>query len=149
MTSKSLKLAAVAVLASGLMVGVPAMAQSHGLGGYGGGHGGNWGWGVLGLGLGLALAAPYYPYYGSSYYPPAYYPPNQPPLVIQEPVYIDPSSPRYTSQAPPPPPPPQYAPQASASEGSGWWYYCDKPHGYYPYVEKCPGGWQKVSPIPQ
>ena len=147
MTGKSFKLAGIALLAIGLMVGAPAMAQSHGHRGHGGGHGGGWGWGLFGLGLGLALTAPYYPYYGSpyyppAYYPPAYYPPYQPPLVIREPVYIDPGYSQYA-------PPTQYAPRASAPEAGNWWYYCASEHGYYPYVGKCPGGWQKVSPTPQ
>ena len=28
------------------------------------------------------------------------------------------------------------------------WYYCDKPQGYYPYVQACPGGWRAVAPTP-
>ncbi len=135
MTSKALRLAGVAILVSGLVVGTPAMAQ-HGHGGHGGGHGGGWGWGLFGLGLGLALSAPYYyPYYGAPYYPPAYYPPYQPSVVIREPVYVYPDS-------------PQYVPQASAPEAVHWWYYCPKSRGYYPYVRTCPGGWEKVSPTP-
>jgi hypothetical protein len=26
------------------------------------------------------------------------------------------------------------------------WYYCQNPPGYYPYVQQCPSGWQRVSP---
>jgi hypothetical protein len=61
---------------------------------------------------------PYYPY---SYYPPA------PPAPT---VYIERS-------APPPPPPAEY-----------WWNYCPESKAYYPYVRECPGGWQRVSPVP-
>lgn len=27
-----------------------------------------------------------------------------------------------------------------------YWYYCRSPKGYYPYVKRCPGGWEKVLP---
>ncbi|HTY99849.1 MAG TPA: hypothetical protein VMB75_08445 [Rhodocyclaceae bacterium] len=144
MTSKALRLAGIAILVCGLAVGAPAMAQPHGHGGHGGGHGSGWGWGLFGLGLGLALSAPYYPYYSAPYYPPAYYPPYQPPVVIQEPIYVDPSPPQYVPQAPPPP---QSEPQAPAA--ANWWYYCPKSRGYYPYVRTCPTGWERVSPTPQ
>jgi len=30
--------------------------------------------------------------------------------------------------------------------GGDWWYYCRKPKGYYPSVERCPSGWEKVPP---
>lgn len=30
-----------------------------------------------------------------------------------------------------------------------YWYYCDNPQGYYPYVQRCPGGWRQVVPTPQ
>jgi hypothetical protein len=39
----------------------------------------------------------------------------------------------------------------SALESSGpsdSWYYCRKPEGYYPDVQRCPGGWEKVPPAP-
>ena len=26
------------------------------------------------------------------------------------------------------------------------WYYCNSPPGYYPYVQNCPSGWQRVQP---
>lgn len=29
-----------------------------------------------------------------------------------------------------------------------YWYYCDNPHGYYPYVRVCPRGWQQVPAQP-
>lgn len=28
------------------------------------------------------------------------------------------------------------------------WDYCDDPAGYYPYVQECPAGWQRVEPQP-
>ena len=33
--------------------------------------------------------------------------------------------------------------------GGEWWYYCRKPKGYYPNVERCPKGWEKVPPRPE
>ena len=32
------------------------------------------------------------------------------------------------------------------TRGGDWWYYCRKPKGYYPNVERCPSGWEKVPP---
>jgi hypothetical protein len=34
---------------------------------------------------------------------------------------------------------PAIAPQQDA-------YYCENPQGYYPYVQQCASGWQRVSP---
>ena len=38
---------------------------------------------------------------------------------------------------------PAYAPPQSQN-----WYYCDKPHGYYPYVQSCDSGWRPVPATP-
>lgn len=73
----------------------------------------------------------FYPYYYPYYYPyPAYrYYYDSPTVVVpQEPQeYISPE------------------PQQD-EEQTGYWYYCKKPEGYYPYVERCPSGWMKVVP---
>lgn len=69
----------------------------------------------------------FYPYY--PYYPYPSYPYYTPPTVVvpQEPQeYI--------------------VPEADEQQETGYWYYCRKPQGYYPYVERCPGGWMKVLP---
>jgi hypothetical protein len=29
-----------------------------------------------------------------------------------------------------------------------YWYYCSDPSGYYPYIQTCPKGWQRVVPSP-
>ena len=29
-----------------------------------------------------------------------------------------------------------------------YWYYCSSPPGYYPYVQRCAGPWQPVTPTP-
>jgi hypothetical protein len=65
---------------------------------------------------------PYYPY---PYYP--YY--AAPPVVVQQ-------------------QPDTYIQQAPQAEEPSYWYFCKDPKGYYPYVKKCPTGWQKVVPSP-
>lgn len=37
-------------------------------------------------------------------------------------------------------------PDSQSEEEGGYWYFCRKPEGYYPYVERCPSGWMKVVP---
>lgn len=59
--------------------------------------------------------------------------------------------PSYRYYAPPttvvvPQEPQQYILPESQQEETGYWYYCRKPEGYYPYVERCPSGWMKVIP---
>ncbi len=61
--------------------------------------------------------------------------------------------PRYGYPYPPvvsvPATPPVYIERAQTDEpAAASWYYCTNPQGYYPYVEKCPGGWQAVAPRP-
>lgn len=59
---------------------------------------------------------------GPPWYPYGYY--TSPPVVAQPPpVYAEPEQPQ-----------------------QNYWYYCQKPQGYYPYVQRCPGGWMKVVP---
>ena len=39
--------------------------------------------------------------------------------------------------------------QAPAAQGSDpYWYYCPEAKAYYPYVDKCAAGWQRVKPQP-
>ena len=50
-----------------------------------------------------------------------------------------------------PPPAPVYierpaAPPARMTLEPGYWYYCGPAGAYYPNVQDCPGGWQKVAP---
>jgi hypothetical protein len=106
-----------------------------------GGHGGHRGYSSYSsVGVGIVvdpflLGSWYYPspyyYPGRYYYPPYYYPPAVVTVPSTPPVYIE----RAQDAEP--------APPSSAS-----WYYCADPQGYYPYVEKCPGGWQAVAPRP-
>lgn len=84
------------------------------------------------------VAAPfYYGYYGPRYYypPPYYYPPAYP-APAAPPVYIE--QPQAAAPA-------QTQPQTQPSDG--YWYYCPSAQNYYPYVEQCAEGWQRVAPI--
>ena len=98
-----------------------------------GGHGRHGGHAHFGLSFGFPLFGPaYYPYYAAPYYQPPYYPPLV--LPYSPPVYIEQGSAQ-------PAPAPEALPQ-------GWWYYCAESNTYYPYVNECPGGWQRVAPRP-
>jgi len=33
--------------------------------------------------------------------------------------------------------------------GDPYWYYCRAANAYYPYVQSCPGGWERYLPGPQ
>jgi hypothetical protein len=126
------KIIIIVVAISALVVSGPpsVFARGHGHGhGYGYGHGshvsvngGIW----LGPGWGAAWPGPFYPSY-YPYYPYRYYAPR---------VVVEPRQEGYISQSPGP-------------EGDDYWYYCRKPEGYYPYINKCPGGWMKVVPPPE
>ena len=110
--------------------------------GDGGYHGGGGGHGRVGVFIGAPLfwgldySYPYFPYsypypYPYPSYPyPYYYPPYGPSATLP-PVYVE----QGNEEAAPPP-------------QSGYWYYCANPPGYYPYVQECPGGWQRVAPQP-
>jgi hypothetical protein len=66
------------------------------------------------------------------FYPKAVYPYPNPYIPPQTTVIV---------QAPPVAPPPQpVAPPPPAQN----WYYCNNPHGYYPYVQACAAGWITV-----
>lgn len=98
--------------------------------GYGHGYGGHAQFGVV---IG--------PFWGPGYFPPPayYYPPYYPPVVVEPavpPVYIE-------QQATTP-----ETAGASTLPQTNYWYYCRAAKGYYPYVQECPGGWQRVSPQP-
>lgn len=93
----------------------------------------------FGLSYGFPIYAPRYfpaPYYAYPGYPvpaPAYI---YPPAVIRysaPTVYIE----RGVVQAEP-------APSQAAND----WYYCAASQAYYPYVNECPGGWQRVPAQP-
>ena len=130
-----MNLSKLAVVAAAALLGAAA-ASSALAGPPRGGHGAYYGHGYRGhapggVYLGLALGWPYwagYPYWGSPYYYPPY----------GERVVVVPSEPSvYVEQ-----------PRVESAPGAGYWYYCAGAGAYYPYVQECPGGWQRVSPRP-
>ena len=83
------------------------------------------------VGVGFGFGYPFWgPPWGPWYWPPySYYYPV--PVAVPAPTitYVEQrSAPRPASEA--------------------WWYYCENSRGYYPYVKACPGGWQRVAPLP-
>lgn len=126
------KLAAVLILLmAGAAVSESAMAQHHG--------------GVrFGVNIGIPL-------FGPGYYPGPYYPY---PAYAYPPAYTYPA-PGYGYPGPAVAPSAPYAeqgyPQAAPApaQPQGDWYYCPNSKSYYPYVNDCPGGWQRVPAQPQ
>ncbi len=121
--------ALVALLLAGALVAEAAFA--HGYRGYGGGYrgyGGNYYGPRYGVSLGFGFGWPY------GYYPAPYY--NYPPQVV-----VVPSQPQTYIQQ-------ESAPPAPAPAQPAYWYYCADARQYYPYIQECPGGWQRVSPQP-
>jgi hypothetical protein len=57
--------------------------------------------------------------------------------VYPYPTYIPPAI--VVQEAPPIP---------SGLPPAQFWYYCDNPHGYYPYVASCNGPWREVPATP-
>ena len=118
--NKLLKWLAGLLLLAGLGIGSAWADHGH----YG--HGGYYGHGHFGVSIGVPLFPWYYP---SPYYYPQYYPSYGPVVVERPPVYVEQAAPPQTAQA-------------------GYWYYCAGSKAYYPYVNECPGGWQRVAPQP-
>lgn len=69
------------------------------------------------------------------YYPPSYYYPSAPYYPPAPPVYIEQPVPYSV------PPQSQGQPQSQA-----YWYYCPSSRAYYPHVQSCAAGWQRVAP---
>jgi hypothetical protein len=118
-------LIALVALCAAFAWSVPAMAYGHF-------HGGR-----VGVVIGAGWGPWYYPYYYGPYAPYAYSPYGYAPYgygpaVAPATTYIEQGG-------------GQAAPQAQASN---FWYYCAEPQGYYPYVQQCRNGWQRVSPTP-
>jgi hypothetical protein len=105
---------------------------------YGGGYRGRYygynGWGYYpwAIGVDLAIGGPWY-YPGSYYYP--YYYPFSVPAVSTPQTYIE----TYIEKA---------RPEEQSDNSGGSWYYCPDSKAYYPYVKRCPGGWQTVPAEP-
>ena len=124
-TARIVLLAAAA--ATALAVAAPASAR----GPYRGGP-------RVSFSVGFGVPA-YYPYwYGPRYYYPYYYPPA---VVVSSPpvTYVE-QQPAPVAAAP--------APSAAPAPAAGYWYYCADSSAYYPYVQSCASGWQRVSPTP-
>ena len=76
--------------------------------------------------IGGPFFAPYYYPYPYSYpYPYYYYPPVAMPYA-----------------------PPAYIGQGETGPAEAYWYYCPSANAYYPHVNECPEGWQRVAPQP-
>ena len=86
------------------------------------------------FGFGVPAYHPYW--YGPRYYYPYYAPPA---VIVSSPPVT------YVEQQPAPVAP---APQSAAPNPAGFWYYCPDSSAYYPYVQQCASGWQRVSPTP-
>jgi hypothetical protein len=123
----AISVAAVLIAALG---SVPAAAASGGRGqshGHGAGHnygGGGYGYRHASGARFVFLAGPAFPfgyYYPSPYY---YFPP---------PFYSTPAPPTVYIELPQP------APEA-------YWYFCQATGTYYPYVQNCASGWQRMLP---
>lgn len=116
------------ILASALCAAAgTAPAFANGGRGHGGFHGHTGFHGHGGVRFGVFLGGPLFwgpPYY----YPPYYYPPV---------VAVPDSPPVYIQQD-----------EQAAPADQNWWYFCRDSNAYYPYVNQCPGGWQRVSPQP-
>jgi len=100
-------------------------------GGHGHGHGHRGSRVGIGLYLGPGFGYPYY-YPGPSYYwPPVVTVPAAPPQYIERGDDL-----------------PGTEGNAFVQPAPAWWYYCANPEGYHPYVQSCPGGWQRVPAQP-
>ena len=123
-------------LALGAAWSEPALARGgggghsgggHSSGGHSSGHGGGHGHShtrtSVGVFVGPVWYPPFYPYYYAPYYYAPYY---YYPAVSGPPTYIEQQ--------------PAIVP--------GYWYYCSGSQAYYPSVQECTGGWQRVAPQP-
>ena len=126
------------LISAALVLGATASMDAFAGGGHRGGHHHHSSVGVyfgapIGFGWGYGYA-PWYSYPAPYYYP-YYYP---------APVAYSPAPATYVEQGQEAAP----APQSNAPRADAYWYYCPDSKTYYPYVNQCAGGWQKVSPKP-
>lgn len=82
-------------------------------------------------GVGVVVAPRWDPWFWGPPYPYSY--PAYPPVIIERspPVYIE---------------QPQAAPQPAPQPA--YWYYCAESNNYYPYVQRCPSGWDRIEQQP-
>jgi hypothetical protein len=102
--------------------------------------GAGWGWGWGGWGWGVGWYPGWYPgYWGWSVGAPVVIAPSDGAWVLPPSagsVYIERDA-ETTTNVP-------AAPQAQPS--AQWWYWCASSRAYYPYVETCAEGWQRIEP---
>jgi hypothetical protein len=133
---KTAVLSAVALLVAAMGINVAEARPGGSHGHFHGGGGGRAFFYAAPIIAGAYLASRYY-YPPSYYYPPAYYSP--PPVYIEQPQpYAVPPQSQYSL-----PPQSQAQPQSPA-----YWYYCAASRAYYPHVQTCAAGWQRVAPQP-
>lgn len=111
---------------SKLLIALLAVATAMAVANTGWAHGGSRHHGHASVGV--FVGAPLWPWYYP--YRPYYYPP-----VVAVPV-------------PPAPAPVYIEQQAEVPAAQSYWYYCNSSRTYYPYVQQCSEGWQKVMPRP-
>lgn len=104
-----------------LLLGIAAAGSAWAYRGHGHGHG--FGHGHDHARVSIAIGAAWGPWF-----PPLshHYVYGYAPRVVERIV-----TPVYIERAPPPPP-------------ASYWYYCAAAGAYYPYVNACPSGWQRV-----
>ena len=126
------KVTAVSVLTLlGAIASTPALAD------YGHRHGHGHGGVRFGISFGV-------PVYGPRFYPAPYYP-YPAPYYAYPPVVVETAPPVYIEQPAAPSAP---APAQIQSQAQGDWYYCPSSKAYYPYVNECQTGWQRVPAQP-
>ncbi len=93
-----------------------------------------------GVQLGIVIGAPLMWHYRPVYpaYPAYYSPYAYPPYAYAPRVIVPAAPPVYVER------------QDVVVSGAGQddWYYCADSRTYYPYVQQCAGGWQRVTPHP-
>lgn len=93
-------------------------------------HGNGWAWGIGGLVAGALIADSFSHRAVVTTYQPA------PVYVAPQPVYYEQPAAVYA-------PPPVQVVSVQPQPGNSW-YYCQRPQGYYPYVQQCYSGWMAV-----
>ena len=93
----------------------------------------------LGIVIGAPIAWHYRPAYPVYHAYPSYYAPYAYAPYAYAPRVIVPAA------------PPVYVERQDvvvSGAGQDDWYYCADSRTYYPYVQQCAGGWQRVTPYP-
>jgi len=89
---------------------------------------------------GVIVVNPLWGYgWGPWLYPPHYYLPFGPPVYVEQippPAFLEQEEESPAGSAP------------TTPAQTAYWYYCEPQRAFFPYVQECPGGWQKVLPHP-